>query len=465
MRLRNAIKARSREALAVALRVMDATLVLAVGLGAFWMRHDLVAPSPLQSGLLTIAPLMVSAAFSLTGCYAPRHCLNIAHSLKGIVFGGALAVLFLLILGYITKTTDEYSRVWLGLWAVMLPPMLIGERLAVRWGVARLGAAGVMRRRIALIGTPSVLDRLSARILNNSVPLQLDVAFTVALADESDATLSQALDAVAAHCAEDGVPDDFVLAFPGDQTALLERVVSGIRHYWANIDLCPDHAFIGLPFRDVRTIGGVPMLRLVTRPFEGWQGVVKWLEDKVLALVILLPALPLMALIALAIKLDSRGPVLFRQQRFGFGNHQISVLKFRTMFVEHCDSGQRQATRTDPRVTRLGRFLRSTSLDELPQLFNVLSGSMSLVGPRPHAVPHNLEFTPLVQDYLSRHRIKPGMTGWAQVNGFRGEITDINHLRKRVEHDLFYIENWSLELDLIIIARTLLLVLRDKSAY
>lgn len=465
MWLRKAIKARSRETLTVLLRCSDALTVFALGLLAYWLRHGFSAPTPLQSGLLAIAPAIASGAFSVAGCYDPRHLLRIVHSLKAMFIGGGLAVLSLLLLGYLTKTSEEYSRLWLGVWLVSVPPALIWERLLARWIVRRIGAAGMLRRRVALIGCAPVLDRLIARIENNSVSLPLDISFVVRFSDCHDDALQDALKEVDERCAMLGVPDDFILAFPGDQSALLERVATGIFHYWANIDVCPDHAFIGRPFRDVTAIAGVPVLRMIDRPFEGAQGIVKWCEDKVLAIVLLALTLPLMALIALAIKLDSRGPVLFRQQRFGFGNHEITVLKFRTMHAGLCDDGQKQATRGDPRVTRVGRFLRRSSLDELPQLFNVLGGAMSLVGPRPHAVPHNLEFAPLVQDYLSRHRIKPGMTGWAQVNGYRGEINDLDELRKRVEHDLFYIDNWSLALDIIIIARTFLVVLTDKKAY
>jgi len=465
MRLRDTLKARPREVLVFALRLADMALVWLLGLVAYWVRHDLGAPSPLQWGLLAIAPFVFAAALSVVGCYAPRRVLNIAHTIKTVILGGALAAFVLLTLGYITKSTEDFSRIWLGVWGLTLTPALIGLRLVARRVAARLGAAGVMRRRVALIGCAPTLTRLETRIRDTADQVRIDIAFVVTVDPHRPGGVKAALAEIGEACAGQGVPDDFVLAFPGDRTEILEQVVAGIRHYWANIDVCPDHAFIGLPFRDARSIGGVPLMRLVTRPFEGGQGVMKWLEDKVLGGVFLVPGLVLMVLIALAIKIDSRGPVLFRQTRFGFGNHPITVLKFRTMHADTCDEGAQQATEDDPRVTRLGRFLRRASLDELPQLFNVLGGSMSLIGPRPHAVPHNLEFAPLVRDYLSRHRIKPGMTGWAQVNGFRGEITSIELLRKRVEYDLFYIENWSLELDMVILARTAVVVVTGKNAH
>jgi exopolysaccharide biosynthesis polyprenyl glycosylphosphotransferase len=241
-------------------------------------------------------------------------------------------------------------------------------------------------------------------------------------------------------------------------------IVAGIRHHWANVEICPDHAFIDLPFSESRSIAGIPVLRLISRPMEGWAGVVKWLEDKALGLGLTILALPLLALIAAIIRLDSPGPILFRQKRFGFSGREFTLYKFRTMNTED-DGHARQASRNDSRVTRFGRILRRTSLDELPQLFNVLNGTMSLVGPRPHAVPHNLHFAPRIDQYLARHRIKPGITGWAQIHGLRGETVTLDSMRQRVAHDIFYIENWSPELDALILLRTVIACLGGRNAY
>jgi len=460
MQLRRIIASQSREVIAKLLMAADAVLVFAVGLAAFWLRHGLdAAPLPLQSGLLLMAPLMIVTAMSAAGAYVPQRLLNLTYGLKSIFMGETVAVLALLLLGYISKTTEDISRLWVGLWMLLLPLALILQRALLRWSVARLGGTRLACRQIALIGADSSLQRLQEHLSKAAVQHPLDIRFVLDL----DRQEGNPLDEIARLCRDCGVPDDFILALPYSRADDLIQLATGLRHYWANIEVCPDQAFIGLPFKNSHTIGGLPVLRLVNRPFEGWQGIMKWCEDKLLSSLLIVMLLPLMGLIALAIKLDSPGPVLFRQQRFGFGNHEITVLKFRSMHLDQCDDGRQQATRQDPRFTRLGHVLRRSSLDELPQLFNVFAGSMSLVGPRPHAVPHNLEFAPLVTDYLSRHRIKPGMTGLAQVNGLRGEISNIDQLRKRVEHDLFYIENWSLELDLIILLRTALIVLSGKN--
>jgi exopolysaccharide biosynthesis polyprenyl glycosylphosphotransferase len=194
--------------------------------------------------------------------------------------------------------------------------------------------------------------------------------------------------------------------------------------------------------------------------------VLKRAEDIALSALLLLLFGPLMLLLGLLVRLDSRGPALFRQQRFGFNNNPITVLKFRTMqFNAASDPGVPQARRGDPRVTRIGRFLRRTSLDELPQLINVLMGDMSLIGPRPHAIAHNEYYAELIDGYLRRHRVKPGITGWAQVNGWRGETADVEAMHQRVKYDLYYIENWSLRFDVAILLRTLVTGFVHRNAY
>jgi putative colanic acid biosynthesis UDP-glucose lipid carrier transferase len=220
--------------------------------------------------------------------------------------------------------------------------------------------------------------------------------------------------------------------------------------------------------RRVTLVNGVPLLDLLQKPFSRWGYLVKALEDYVLGTLLLIPAAPLMLMIAIVVRLDSPGPVLFRQERYGFNNRTIEILKFRTMRAERDDEGQGQALqarRGDPRLTRVGRWLRRTSLDELPQLLNVLRGDMSIVGPRPHMVAHNEQYANLIDTYLGRHRVKPGITGWAQVNGLRGETDTLAKMEGRIQHDLYYIENWSLGFDLQILARTLLVGFVHRNAY
>jgi Undecaprenyl-phosphate glucose phosphotransferase len=222
--------------------------------------------------------------------------------------------------------------------------------------------------------------------------------------------------------------------------------------------------------RSYSFLGNVPVLDVLDRPITDWDVVMKWLFDKFVGGLALLLAAPLMIVVAILVKLDSRGPVLFKQRRHGFNNELIEVYKFRSLYADMTDqSASKSVTKDDPRVTRVGRFIRKTSIDELPQLINVvLKGDLSLVGPRPHAVDQKLEnrqFDEAVDGYFARHRVKPGVTGWAQINGWRGEITSPDTIKRRVEHDLYYIENWSLLFDVYILAMTPLALLKGENAY
>ncbi|HLY54296.1 MAG TPA: exopolysaccharide biosynthesis polyprenyl glycosylphosphotransferase, partial [Stellaceae bacterium] len=225
----------------------------------------------------------------------------------------------------------------------------------------------------------------------------------------------------------------------------------------------------GLPARKLIDFDGMPAINVVEKPLNPWNWLVKSIEDKVVAAVALVLLAPLLAVIALAIKLDSPGPILFRQKRYGFNNDLIEVFKFRSMHHHMADaSAAKLATRDDPRVTRVGRFLRRSSLDELPQLFNVLRGEMSIVGPRPHALQAKADgrlYQDVVGNYALRHKIKPGITGWAQVNGWRGETDTLDKIVNRVDHDLYYIDNWSLVLDIYIILVTPIALVRTRNAY
>jgi exopolysaccharide biosynthesis polyprenyl glycosylphosphotransferase len=217
-------------------------------------------------------------------------------------------------------------------------------------------------------------------------------------------------------------------------------------------------------------IGNVPMLDIFDRPIADWDVVVKWTFDRVVGMLLLIATAPVMAVVALLIKLDSPGPVFFKQRRYGFNNELIEVYKFRSMYVESSDAtASKLVTKDDPRVTPIGRFIRKTSLDELPQLINVaIKGNLSLVGPRPHATQAkaaNQLYDDVVEGYFARHRVKPGITGWAQVSGWRGETDTPEKIQRRVEHDLYYIENWSVFFDIYILAKTPFALLKTESAY
>jgi Undecaprenyl-phosphate glucose phosphotransferase len=263
------------------------------------------------------------------------------------------------------------------------------------------------------------------------------------------------------------VVDDVIVALPWSADREIATLVEKLRELPVNVYLSTDLVGFRLPFRQSPDhFGAVPLVEVMGRPLAGWDVLRKTSLDYGLGIVLTLLMLPLMGVIALAIKLDSRGPVLYRQKRYGFVNKVFEIYKFRTMRDEaDCGGKITQATRDDPRVTRVGRFLRKTSLDELPQFFNVLNGTMSLVGPRPHAIDHNEEFSQTTRGYFARHRVKPGITGWAQVNGLRGETKTVEAIKARTRYDIHYVENWSLLFDLRILAMTVVVCLTRRNAY
>ncbi|WP_408949872.1 undecaprenyl-phosphate glucose phosphotransferase [Lysobacter sp. Hz 25] len=267
----------------------------------------------------------------------------------------------------------------------------------------------------------------------------------------------------------DGRVDQILVALPAGAQGRNEALAQRLRRLSVQVLLIPDMSTFRFAHRSMVPVGGVPMFVVAEPPLQGWSPVYKRCEDLILSSLALLALSPLLLLVAAAVKLDSPGPVLFRQKRYGYNQRLIEVYKFRSMHHHLRDAhAERQTGRDDPRVTRVGRFIRKTSLDELPQLFNVLGGSMSLVGPRPHATATkaaNVLFEDAVEEYVARHRVKPGITGLAQINGYRGETDTLQKIQKRVEYDLEYIENWSLWLDLSILLRTVPAVLSAEAAY
>lgn len=260
-----------------------------------------------------------------------------------------------------------------------------------------------------------------------------------------------------------------MIALPWSAESRIGQIVRDLRRLPVNVLLAPDMVAFRHAQNRITEVGGLPMFNVSQIPLTGWSPLIKRCEDLLIASLLLLVLAPVIVLLSVLIKLDSPGPVLFRQKRYGYNNQLIEVFKFRSMYHHHSDANaEQQTTRGDARITRIGRFIRRTSLDELPQLFNVLLGNMSMVGPRPHATATKAEgilFEDAVKEYTSRHRVKPGITGWAQVKGYRGETDTLEKIEKRVEYDLDYIERWSVWFDLYILLRTFPAVLFSKEAY
>jgi Undecaprenyl-phosphate glucose phosphotransferase len=345
---------------------------------------------------------------------------------------------------------------------------LLGRR------IAHLAAQGRFANRTAIVGIGVQAARLAAHLEQHD---SVRTRILGLVDDEGGLTpdwscrwpLLGGIDALIEFIRAGRVDQVFV-ALPWQEEARLRNVVQQLAVTPIAIRLAPDLAAFGYAGRSFVQIAGLPMLHVFDRPISGWSWFIKMAEDYLVAIFVLVILSPLLFLIALAIKLDSRGPILFRQHRQGFNNAPIEIWKFRTMRTDSAnpEGAVIQATHHDPRVTRVGRFLRRLSLDELPQLVNVLRGEMSIVGPRPHAPGTRARgqlFEEAVERYAARHRVKPGITGWAQINGWRGETDTLEKIQKRVEHDLYYIDNWSIWLDLLIIVQTIAILFRDDRAY
>jgi Undecaprenyl-phosphate glucose phosphotransferase len=388
------------------------------------------------------------------------------------------AFVFLLFIGasFFAKLGGEISRLWLSAFFFVGLTALIAERLFLRTLVRGWARQGRLDRRTIIVGSDENGEKLVEALKNQD---DSDIDILGVFDDRND---DRALDTCAGSPKLGKVDDivefarrtriDLVLfALPiSAETRILEM----LKKLWVlpvDIRLSAHTNKLRFRPRSYSYLGDVPTLDVFEAPITDWDLVMKWLFDHVVGAIVLLLASPVMALVALAIKLDSPGPVLFRQKRFGFNNERIDVFKFRSLYHHHADPlASRVVTRNDSRVTRVGRFIRKTSLDELPQLFNVVfKSNLSLVGPRPHAVQSKLQtrlFDEAVDGYFARHRVKPGITGWAQINGWRGEVDSEEKIQKRVEFDLSYIENWSVLFDLLILLKTpLALLTRNENAY
>jgi len=380
------------------------------------------------------------------------------------------ALLFLTIIVTL-KVHDIFSNAWMLAFTALAVVLLTTTRIFVWRLLVRIGRAGVIGRRLVVLGTGEqarqFLRRLSAI---NPYFTSVDGVFSSAG--------QPAVEALEGYPVRGGFQtmisyvrthrvDDVIIALPWSEEKHVRETLDALRELPINVAVSTDLVGYQLAFRPVMgSVNQLPVFEVVQRPISGWSFVLKALEDYVLSALLVLCLSPLLILVAIAIKIDSPGPIFFKQKRLGFNNREFEIYKFRSMhhrdIPEHVTE---QARRGDPRVTRVGRLIRRTSIDELPQLFNVLNGTMSLVGPRPHALDHNEDYGRRIRGYFARHKVKPGITGWAQVRGLRGETEAIGKMKARVDHDIYYAENWSLLFDLRILMMTLIVVLFQKNAY
>lgn len=372
----------------------------------------------------------------------------------GMVFG-------LLSAGYLFKISDVYSRIVIAGWLLSCLLCLVTIRIGVRFFLRSARVMGLNTRSIALVGSGGSAEMAMKVVESNP---WLGIVIVRRFMSDSEPCDFDSVSEFLSEVREQRY-DQIWIAPDGYQTGRYRDLVHHLADTTASLFVIPDLLGFSMHRSDILEVAGLPIVRLFGSPFGRFNAAVKRAEDVLVACFCLALCLVPMMLIALVVKLGSPGPAFFRQHRYGIDGKLILVWKFRTMTVCQDDGPVPQATRCDPRVTRVGAFLRKTSLDELPQFFNVLRGDMSIVGPRPHAVAHNEEYRKRVFGYMLRHAVKPGITGWAQVNGFRGEIESTEMMSKRVDHDIWYIQNWSLWLDLKIILITIFKVLNDPRAY
>ncbi len=453
-----------QRSLAVSLRIADVSIVFLAGCASYALRFDGGLPNEHVEFLaLTLGVLFAAQCLTIAGCYQERSIDRLSSQLPQAVLGWSAAVGCTLATLFLLKQIDPLSRMWIGSWFVLVLVGLVAVRCAGKQLIVHARASGALLRRVAIVREQGMCLE---RILDG---IEANPSLTPVAEMEVDFTDPLQVDAVIREVPRLGQIEQLVLVCNPAHTAALTRIVEAFRQFPVEVNLVSGVLASELPVIGMRAIGSLPATVLVERPIDGPVSTLKGAFDRLVALGLLVLLAPLMVVVALAIRLDSPGPVLFRQMRVGFDRKPIEVLKFRTMRRELCDAPGAaivtQATRDDHRVTAVGRILRRTSLDELPQLFNVLKGEMSLVGPRPHAVAHNDHYAALIDGYLGRHRVKPGITGWAQINGCRGETITVDDMRRRIALDLQYIDNWSLGLDLKILLRTPFVGLVNEKAY
>ena len=386
------------------------------------------------------------------------------------ILGSWLTLLAILAgFGYGTRSLDLFDRDVILVWAIATPLL---QLLAVRLGfvaVRRQAADPHIRRSAVVIGASALGVKVAHALSHN--PVQ-GIDFLGYFDDRTDARvhpdsagrqLGNLRDA-APYIRSHGVKDVFITLPLGSQPRIIE-LLERLQGTTASIFFVPDVFGISIIQGRLQDMSGVPVVGICETPFTGTNRMMKRISDLVLASLILLLIAPVLAAVAIGVKLSSPGPIIFKQKRNGLNGEEIVVYKFRSMTAMDNGPVVRQATKGDARITRFGTFIRKTSLDELPQFINVLQGRMSIVGPRPHAVAHNELYRQLIKAYMVRHKVKPGITGWAQVNGHRGETDTIEKMQARVEYDLEYLRNWSLGLDLVIILRTVKSMWADAKAY
>jgi len=455
-------------------RITDSVSVFISGLIAYFVRFEdavnlSLVPQNYYSFLI-VCTILSLVIFPLFGLYYSWRGQSLFHQVRMVFLAWGSVIVSGILLLFLMKYSDVFSRIWLVYWFVLGVFLILLIRLFAYWGLRLMRSKGFNYKSVVIIGAgdlgKEVLQRVSqsawtgfkvVAIFDDNKDLQGGTIYDVFIETE--------VDNIANYVSDNNI-DEVWLALPLNAEARMKALVDKLSSTSVNVRLIPDIFGLSILNHGFTEIAGMPVVDLCTSPMRGFNRGLKSVEDKVLAFIILMMISPVLLVIAITIKLTSKGPVLFKQKRYGWDGRIINVYKFRSMKVHNeFDGSITQAIKKDPRITRFGALLRRTSLDELPQFYNVLQGRMSIVGPRPHAVAHNEHYKEVVDQYMLRHKVKPGITGWAQINGWRGETDTLDKMKSRVECDLYYIENWSLWFDLKIIFMTVFKGFINKNAY
>lgn len=443
--------------------LITGTVVYAIRFGSFEIPEEYIV-------ILIGICLICLAIFPFFDLYRPRRDESLWSEIQTLTKAWFIVYAVLVGIMFATKTSTEYSRAWIaGLMIGGLSSMTL-FRLILRSSLRFLRRRGINTRNIVIAGAGELGREVAQRITDSHWTGLKIIGFY----DDAPQFQGQVIEGVPVRGGLPLLPQEATglgvnqvwIALPLNQDAQVKSMVAQLNRLPVQITFVPDIYGVHLLNHSIGEIAGLPVIHIMETPLSGINGFIKELEDKILAISILLAASPLILLIILGVKLSSPGPVFYKQLRGGMHGERIWVWKFRTM-KHHSEPPEKifQAVPGDARITPFGAFLRRTSLDELPQFLNVLKGDMSIVGPRPHAVEHDHFYQQQIDTYILRHQVKPGLTGWAQVNGWRGETGEIRKMENRIQHDIYYINNWSLWFDLRIIVKTVFIILTGKNAH
>ncbi len=446
-------------------RLLDPFLIWGLLIALAWVYGE---PFTSYYLMLMIVTFFISSyIYEQTNIYRTWRNGKLLAYIRDTLIGWSIIIAILLFLGFATKLSYRYSEHVILTWFIATPIALILSHLVVHKIATNLRNDGEVRS-VVIVGVNETGLKIANRI-QEYPHLLMEVQ---GLFDDRDESRNQvaipeltgAVADVAGYVRQHNIQMIFI-SLPMSAQPRIRALLDDLHDTTASIYFLPDIYIFELMQARFDNVGGIPVVAICESPFLGVDNVVKNFSDFVFSLLIIALISPLMLGIALAVKLTSPGPAIFKQRRYGLNGEEIIVYKFRTMTVSEDGQHIVQAQKGDQRLTTIGGFLRRTSLDELPQFINVLQGRMSIVGPRPHAVSHNELYRKLIKGYMLRHKVKPGITGWAQVNGLRGETEVLEKMQSRIEYDLNYLQNWSIWLDLWIIVRTVWVVLRRENAY